>query len=50
MSKFASTDEWEVTEEFFQYVDGLYEPHDIDRFATSRNRKIKRFNSLFVNY
>ena len=50
ISKFSSTDEWEVTERFFQCINDIWGPHDIDRFATFKNRKTKRYNSLFVDF
>lgn len=49
ISKYRSTDEWEVSREFFEYLDALWGPHDIDRFATYKNRKTARYNSLFMD-
>ena len=49
ISKLASTDEWEVSSEFFSYIDSLWGPHEVDRFATYKNRKTIRFNSLFMD-
>jgi hypothetical protein len=50
ISKFRSTDEWQVTGAFFEFLDKMWGPHDIDRFATYLNRKVKRFNSKFVDF
>ena len=50
LSKVSSTDEWEVTKQFFEHVDGLWGPHEIDRFAYYANRKTVRYNSLFLDY
>jgi hypothetical protein len=34
ISKFSNTDDWEVLKAFFEYIDYMWWPHDIDRFAT----------------
>ena len=41
-------DEWRVLREVFEYVNGLWGPHTIDRFANSTNTKLKRFNSEYL--
>ena len=50
LSKMSSTDEWEVALEFFNHVDKMWGPHDVDRFASYNNRKTPRFNSLFAEF
>ena len=35
---------------FFQFLDHIWGPHDIDRFADSENRKLPRYNSKFFDY
>ncbi|XP_053400756.1 uncharacterized protein LOC128557413 [Mercenaria mercenaria] len=50
ISKIHSTDEWEVSTEFFKFMDQMWGPHDIDRSASFKNRKLKRFNSLFFDF
>lgn len=34
----------------FQFLDEMWGPHDVDRFATFRNRKIDRYNSKFIDF
>jgi len=49
ISKYTSSDEWEVSNPFFEHMDSLWGPYDIDRFATCKNRKTERYNSLFMD-
>ena len=42
-------DDWSVTDEFFAFIDNIWGPHTVDRFANSENKKLPRFNSLFWN-
>ena len=41
-------DDWRVSPEVFEYVNELWGPHTIDRFANSTNTKLQRFNSKFL--
>ena len=41
--------DWGVTNEFFQFMNKMWSFYTIDRFASSHNKKLKRFNSLFWN-
>lgn len=50
ISKMGDTDEWEVTVEFFDFMNELWGPYDIDRFASHRNRKVQRYNSKFIDF
>ncbi|XP_045208922.2 uncharacterized protein LOC123560830 [Mercenaria mercenaria] len=50
ISKLNNTDEWEVTDDFFRFVDSLWGPHNVDRFASSQNRKLKLYNSKFLDF
>lgn len=50
ISKTSCTDEWRVSDEFFSFIDEMWGPHDVDRFASFRNRKVHRFNSKFVDF
>ena len=45
LSKQIDYDDWTLTEEFFAYLNDLWGPFSIDRFADSRNAKVFRFNS-----
>ena len=49
ISKIRDYDDWEVTYDFFKFVDSLLGPFTIDRFANFENRKTVRFNSRFWN-
>jgi len=40
-------DDYGVNPEFFAYIDSLYGPHSIDRFANECNAVLPRYNSLF---
>jgi hypothetical protein len=40
---------WGVTCEFFEFIDNMWGPHTIDRFANSGNTKVRRFNSRYWN-
>lgn len=50
ISKIRCTDNWGVSDEFFRFMNSLWGPFDIDRFATSDNRKLFRYNSKFFDY
>lgn len=47
-SKIIDPDDWEITESFFEYLDELWGPFTIDRFASYNNTKVERFNSKFT--
>lgn len=47
LSRVIDYDDYGITREFFQFIDDLYGPHTVDRFATEYNNKILRYNSLF---
>ena len=40
-------DDWGVNKQFFSRISKLFGPFSVDRFANSRNTKLKRFNSKF---
>jgi len=40
-------DDWGVSTEFFQFIDKIWGPHTIDRFADELNAKLPKFNSEF---
>ena len=48
ISKFFDFDDWAVSTEFFQFVDALYGPHTVDRFADGTNTKLPVFFSRFL--
>ena len=47
ISKIFDFDDWGVSLEFFEFIDSMYGPHSVDRFADSNNKKIELFNSRF---
>lgn len=47
ISKIIDFDDYTVKEEVFVYLDSLWGPHTIDRFACFYNTKLTRFNSRF---
>jgi len=40
ISRVVDFDDWGVSFEFFNYIDNIWGPHSVDRFANSHNRKI----------
>jgi len=49
LSRIIDIDDWQTTVEFYSYLDSMWGPHSVDRFANVDNRKTKRFNSLYWN-
>ena len=49
LSRIIDYEDWGVTCEFFHFINNLWGPFDIDRFASFKNTKLDRFNSLFWN-
>jgi hypothetical protein len=47
ISKAVDYDDWVTTREFFVYMDSLWGPHTVDRFADSFNTQLPRFNSRY---
>ena len=47
LSRQVDFDDWGVSPEFFKYVDSIWGPHTIDRFADEYNSKLPSFNSKF---
>ena len=45
MTMLRDTDQWEVTDSLFTYLDQNWGPHTVDRFASNRNSKCAKFNS-----
>ena len=46
-SRVVDFDDWGVSRIFFQFIDGLWGPHSVDRFADDLNAKLPKFNSKF---
>lgn len=49
ISKMVDHEDWGISCEFFEFIDKLWGPHSVDRFASVMNHKTVRFNSLFWN-
>ena len=47
LSREIDVDDWGVSKPFFQFVDNLWGPHTVDRFADNFNAKIMKFNSKY---
>ena len=48
-SRIIDVDDWQTTTEFFKFLDTMWGPHTVDRFANMNNSKTKLFNSLHWN-
>ena len=42
-------DDWGINKAVFQWLESLWGPHSIDRFANSHNRQPERYNSRFYD-
>jgi hypothetical protein len=49
LSRIIDIDDWAISTGFLQFIDELWGPHRVDRFASSNNAKTKLFNSLYWN-
>ena len=47
LSWIVDINDWRVSNQFFKFIDSIWGPHDVDRFANSVNTRLRRFNSLF---
>lgn len=45
LSRCQDSDDWEINSQIFQYLDSIWGPYTIDRFASHLSKKCKRFNS-----
>jgi hypothetical protein len=45
MSRETKMDDWQLNLRIFTYVEPLWAPHSIDRFATQGNSQLSRYNS-----
>ena len=46
-SRFSDRDDWQLIDEQFGWIDSLWGPHEIDRFANGTNARCARFNTKF---
>lgn len=49
ISKAVDYDDWGVSNKFFEFMEQMWGPHDVDRFANHENTKLQRFNSVVWN-
>lgn len=49
ISRLIDHQDWEVSREFFDFMNRLWGPFTIDRFANFNNKKLDRYNSLYWN-
>jgi hypothetical protein len=47
LSRVIDLDDWGVSIEFFNFIDGLWGKHTVDRFADNLNAKISKFNYTY---
>ena len=43
ISRLIDTDDWQITEEFFLFLDGRWGPHSVDCFANYYNHKLPKY-------
>ncbi|GFN95919.1 reverse transcriptase [Plakobranchus ocellatus] len=49
LSRLQSQHEWELNPNLYHYLDTVWGPHTIDRFATINTTKCKRYNSRYLD-
>lgn len=49
LSKIQDSDNWEISYNFFSYIDSFWGPFTIDRFSDEFNSKLPRFNTRFFH-
>ena len=48
-SRMSDRDDYQLDPVVFSWLDHLYGPHTVDRFATANNTQLQRFNSAFAD-
>ena len=48
-SRLADRDDYQLDPAAFAWLDALFGPHTVDRFATANNTQLRRFNSQFAD-
>ena len=48
-SRMTDRDDYQLDPAVFAWLDSLFGPHTVDRFATSNNAQLRRFNSQFAD-
>ena len=49
ISRLIDTDDWQITDDFFLFLDGLWGPHIVDCFANYYNHKLPKYFYRFWN-
>ena len=49
LSRIIDYDDWGLSYKAFSIVDSRWGPHTVDRFASSHNTKVSRFNSRYLD-
>ncbi|VDI24929.1 Hypothetical predicted protein [Mytilus galloprovincialis] len=49
LSRIVDIDDWRISDEFFTFLNDLWGPFSVDRFASFENTKLQKFNSLYWN-
>ena len=49
LSRLSSKYEWALNQNLFRYIDRLWGPHTVDRFATMVTTKCQKYNSRFLD-
>ena len=49
LSRIIDLGDWQIADPFFKFINSLWGPVDIDRFASFNNAKVNRFNSRYWN-
>jgi hypothetical protein len=50
LSRIIDTDDWQTTVEFYSYLDSMWGPHSVDRFANVDNRNPWDPNCININF
>ena len=49
LSRIIDVNDWQTSTEFLEFLDTMWGPHIVDRFANMNNSKTKLFNSFHLN-
>ena len=49
ISRIIDPDDWMLRRDLFLYIDNIWGPHTVDRFASEHNAQLPKFNSRFWN-
>jgi hypothetical protein len=49
LSRIQDRDDWSIDQKSFDYLDCVWGPHSIDRFASSTNARLVRYNTRYAH-